>query len=264
MRTTLLRTQLRCHLAALLVVAGCLATLTLYSRPAFFDLHVDDLKTAGYPPLLLRTEYRLRDPIFAGTLIQRKYLSTAGRIIQNTWGSEKEINSFNIFVGGEGDISRESLDLPITTLRTVPEFPSYDSSLLQTFEILKHLHFHYADRYNWFLLTYKDTYISSRELLNLVNRMNPDSLVYFGKVEREYETGESDYFCSGHAGIILSNRALGAVVPYLDQCLHSIARLKFEPLNGGRYFYTERGDAGLGYCMKHALGVTCSTSEEVR
>lgn len=269
MKAKLLRAQISCRrlLYVLIFVVGCFAALTVYStRPAVWapsTLFRGQSRTAGYRPLLLKTEYQLKDPIFAGVLLQRKYLNTIGKTINKTWASEREINAFSLFISGENHSSNEALDLPVTTLRNVPEFTSYKSSLIQTFEVLKYLCFHHADRYSWFLLTYNDTYIVSRELLNIVKRMNPDSLVYFGKLEYEHKMDRSDYFCSGHAGVLLSNKALRAVVPFLDQCLHSIAQLHFEPANRGSGRYTERGDAGIGYCMKQALGVTCSASEEV-
>ena len=251
------------HLATLLLVAGSLAICTVYVRPRFGDLDANNHDERRAPDLLIKTEYQLKKPIFASVLTQRKYLNTIGRAIRKTWGIEGDISGFNIFVGGDRDsVVGERLDLPVTALPAVSDLSSYDSSLIQTFEILKYLHFHHADHYDWFLLTYNDTYIVSRELLNLVNKMDPNSFVYFGKAEFVSEERQ-DYFCSGRAGVLLSNRALAAIVPYLEQCFHSIAHLKNKVINEGLY-YTERGDAGLGYCMKRSLGVTCSTSVEVR
>eukprot|EP00731_Ephydatia_muelleri_P037297 Em0438g2a len=155
MKAKLLRAQISCRLLyALIFTFGCFAALTVYSsRPAVWPppkLLREQSGTAGDRPLLLKTEYQLKDPIFAGALLQRQYLSTIGRTIHKTWASEREINAFNLFVPGKDDSSVEALDLPLLV----------------------------------------------------------------------------------------------------------------EPANGGSGRYTERGDAGIGYCMKRALGVTCSASEE--
>ncbi|KAB0369497.1 hypothetical protein FD755_019502 [Muntiacus reevesi] len=98
--------------------------------------------------------------------------------------------------------------------------------------MLKYMHDHYLDKYEWFMRADDDTGLGTTEEM--------------GKLA--LEPGEN--FCMGGPGVIMSREVLRRMVPHIGKCL--------------REMYTTHEDVEVGRCVRRFAGVQCVWSYEVR
>lgn len=156
------------------------------------------------------------------------------------------------FFSSEG--SDTSIPIPIVALKNVDDsYPPQKKS----FMMLKYMHDHYLDKYEWFMRADDDVYIKSEKLESFLRSLNSSEAIFLGQTgmgAREelgklaLEPGEN--FCMGGPGVIMSREVLKRMVPHIRECLQEM--------------YTTHEDVEIGRCVRRFAGVQCVWSYEVR
>lgn len=156
------------------------------------------------------------------------------------------------FFTSEG--SDTSLPLPVVPLPKVDDsYPPQKKS----FMMLKYMHDHYLDQYDWFMRVDDDIYINTERLESLLRSLNSSKAILLGQAgtgaqnevgKLALEPGEN--FCMGGPGVVMSREVLRQMTPHIGECL--------------REMYTHHEDVELGRCIRRFTGVQCVWSEEVR
>lgn len=155
------------------------------------------------------------------------------------------------FFSSEG--SDTSIPIPIVALRNVDDsYPPQKKS----FMMLKYMHDHYLDRYEWFMRADDDVYIKSEKLESFLRSLNSSEAIFLGQTgmgardelgKLALEPGEN--FCMGGPGVIMSREVLKRMVPHIRECLQEM--------------YTTHEDVEVGRCVRRFAGVQCVWSYEV-
>lgn len=150
--------------------------------------------------------------------------------------------------------SDTSLPLPIVALKNVDDsYPPQKKS----FMMLKYMHDHYLDQFEWFMRADDDVYIKSNRLESFLRSLNSSEAIFLGQTgmgardelgKLALEPGEN--FCMGGPGVIMSREVLRRMVPHIRQCLQEM--------------YTTHEDVEVGRCVHRFAGVQCAWSYEVR
>lgn len=123
--------------------------------------------------------------------------------------------------------------------------------------MLKYMHDHYLDKYEWFMRADDDVYIKGDKLENFLRSLNSSEPLFLGQTglgtteemgKLALEPGEN--FCMGGPGVIMSREVLRRMVPHIGECL--------------REMYTTHEDVEVGRCVRRFAGVQCVWSYEVR
>lgn len=123
--------------------------------------------------------------------------------------------------------------------------------------MLKYMHDHYLDKYEWFMRADDDVYIKGDKLENFLRSLNSSQPLFLGQTglgtteemgKLALEPGEN--FCMGGPGVIMSREVLRRMVPHIGECL--------------REMYTTHEDVEVGRCVRRFAGVQCVWSYEVR
>lgn len=156
------------------------------------------------------------------------------------------------FFSSEG--SDTSVPIPVVALRGVDDsYPPQKKS----FMMLKYMHDHYLDQYEWFMRADDDVYIKGDRLESFLRSLNSSEPLFLGQTglgtteemgKLALEPGEN--FCMGGPGVIMSREVLRRVVPHIGECL--------------REMYTTHEDVEVGRCVRRFAGVQCVWSYEVR
>lgn len=156
------------------------------------------------------------------------------------------------FFSSEG--SDTSIPIPIVALRNVDDsYPPQKKS----FMMLKYMHDHYLDKYEWFMRADDDVYIKSEKLESFLRSLNSSEAIFLGQTgmgardelgKLALEPGEN--FCMGGPGVIMSREVLKRMVPHIRECLQEM--------------YTTHEDVEVGRCVRRFAGVQCVWSYEVR
>lgn len=167
-----------------------------------------------------------------------------------TWS--KSIPGKVEFFSSEG--SDTSIPIPIVPLPGVDDsYPPQKKS----FMMLKYMHDHYLDKYEWFMRADDDVYIKGDKLENFLRSLNSSEPLFLGQTglgtteemgKLALEPGEN--FCMGGPGVIMSREVLRRMVPHIGECL--------------REMYTTHEDVEVGRCVRRFAGVQCVWSYEVR
>lgn len=179
------------------------------------------------------------------------YLITPSCLFQSrTWS--KTIPGKVEFFSSEG--SDTSIPIPIVPLPGVDDsYPPQKKS----FMMLKYMHDHYLDKYEWFMRADDDVYIKGDKLENFLRSLNSSEPLFLGQTglgtteemgKLALEPGEN--FCMGGPGVIMSREVLRRMVPHIGECL--------------REMYTTHEDVEVGRCVRRFAGVQCVWSYEVR
>lgn len=155
------------------------------------------------------------------------------------------------FFSSEG--SDTSIPIPIVPLPGVDDsYPPQKKS----FMMLKYMHDHYLDKYEWFMRADDDVYIKGDKLENFLRSLNSSEPLFLGQTglgtteemgKLALEPGEN--FCMGGPGVIMSREVLRRMVPHIGECL--------------REMYTTHEDVEVGRCVRRFAGVQCVWSYEV-
>lgn len=155
------------------------------------------------------------------------------------------------FFSSEG--SDTSIPIPIVALRNVDDsYPPQKKS----FMMLKYMHDHYLDKYEWFMRADDDVYIKSEKLESFLRSLNSSEAIFLGQTgmgardelgKLALEPGEN--FCMGGPGVIMSREVLRRMVPHIRECLQEM--------------YTTHEDVEVGRCVRRFAKVQCVWSYEV-
>lgn len=170
--------------------------------------------------------------------------------VSRTWA--QTIPGHVEFFSSEG--SDTSIPIPIVALRNVDDsYPPQKKS----FMMLKYMHDHYLDKYEWFMRADDDVYIKSEKLESFLRSLNSSEAIFLGQTgmgardelgKLALEPGEN--FCMGGPGVIMSREVLKRMVPHIRECLQEM--------------YTTHEDVEVGRCVRRFAGVQCVWSYEVR
>ena len=209
----------------------------------------------------LQEEYRMRKMLFVGVMTAEQYLPTRAVAVYGTWGIE--VDKILFYVGEDCVVPQYLSIVPTVKLVGVPDnvYPPQR----KVFMMLKHMHDHYIDEFNWFMRADDDVYARGELLMDLVDKLNPAEMIYLGRSGAGKEADMKrlkllphERYCMGGPGVIFSNAALRALAPHLDYCLEAIEYYnKFTK----SLWYDE--DVELGRCVSRKIGIQCSESLEV-
>ena len=209
-------------------------------------------------------EYVGKKILMGAVLTSVSRLDQTVRAVNMTWGPS--LCNYKIFVRDSLKVKTAGEDFPVVTLKVGENATAVE----ELFALLKFIHANYLELYNWFIVVPDKTYIAGEELKEVLYKLDSQSLVYMGKagstnpVEMmKYRMMANEYFCESGPGVVLSNGALKAVVPYLDECFSLLQEYSKFMLHLPDDVHLHRADVELGRCFSRRLGVRCSTSQEV-
>lgn len=218
-----------------------------------------DVVEAG--TISLKEEYRSRKMLLVGVITAQDYLATRAVAVYGTWGIE--VDKILFYVGDDCVVPQYLSMLPTMKLVGVPDqvYPPQR----KVFMMLKHMHDHYIDEFDWFMRADDDVYARGKQLMDLVGKLNPAEKIYLGRSGsgkpadiKRLKLLPHERYCMGGPGVIFSNAALRALVPHLEDCLEAIEYYnKFTESP----WYNE--DVELGRCVSRKIGIQCSGSQEV-
>ena len=213
-------------------------------------------------PQRLNQEYLFRRNLLVGILTQQEYLHTRAKAVYDTWGAD--VDAIVFFVGEDCNISADISHLPIVKLQGIPDkvYPP----LRKAFAVMKYMHEHYINDYNWFIRADDDMYVRGQRLQKLLRSMHPFEKVYMGRAGVGRGTDAErlrllphERYCMGGPGVIFSNAAMRAIGPHLDNCLQAV----FYHDRHSRSGEWNDDDVEIGRCLSREIKIQCSTSAEV-
>ncbi|CAH2274386.1 chondroitin sulfate synthase 1-like [Pelobates cultripes] len=191
---------------------------------------------------------RARNFLFVGVMTAQKYLQTRAVAAYRTWSTS--IPGKVEFFSSEG--SDTSIPIPVVPLQGVDDsYPPQKKS----FMMLKYMHDHYLDQYEWFMRADDDVYIKGDRLESFLRSLNSSEPLFLGQTglgstdemgKLALEPGEN--FCMGGPGVIMSREVLRRMVPHIGECL--------------REMFTTHEDVEIGRCVRRFAGVQCVWSYE--
>nr|CAH7728883.1 unnamed protein product [Callosobruchus chinensis] len=207
---------------------------------------------ASRPMQLLDEENRRafnKNLLFVGVITAARYLDTRAKSVYDTWGSE--ISGKVTFFSSEGSNSGY---VPLVALPFVDD--SYPPQR-KSFMMLKYMHDHYVDHYEWFIRADDDVYMRTDKLEELLRSVDSRKPWFIGQTGRgnteefgQLSLDSDENFCMGGPGVILSRETLKRVAPHLDHCLQEL--------------YTTHEDVELGRCVRKYAGISCTWSYEMQ
>ncbi|KAJ1207696.1 hypothetical protein NDU88_003086 [Pleurodeles waltl] len=191
--------------------------------------------------------------LYVGVMTAQKYLDTRAVAAYRTWAP---------FIPGRVEFfsSQGSGDLTLSEPLPVISLPGVDDSYppqKKSFMMIKYMHDHYLDKYEWFMRADDDVYIKGEKLEDFLRSLNSSKPLYLGQTglgnieelgKLGLEPGEN--FCMGGPGMIFSREVLRRMVPHIGECL--------------REMYTTHEDVEVGRCVRRFGGTQCVWSYEVR
>ena len=125
----------------------------------------------------LAEEYRVRKMLYVGVMTAQDYLSTRAVAVYATWGIE--VTKIAFYVGEDCEVPKPLSVLPIERLYGVPDnvYPPQR----KVFQMLKHMHDHYIDEFDWFMRADDDVYMRGREIEQLLSQLNPAEKIFLGR-----------------------------------------------------------------------------------
>ncbi|XP_043099698.1 chondroitin sulfate synthase 1 [Puntigrus tetrazona] len=188
--------------------------------------------------------------LFVGVMTAQKYLNNRAVAAYSTWA--KTVPGKVEFFSSEG--SDTTIPIPIVALQNVDDsYPPQKKS----FMMLKYMHDHYLDQFEWFMRADDDVYIKSEKLESFLRSLNSSEAIFLGQTgmgardelgKLALEPGEN--FCMGGPGVIMSREVLRRMVPHIRQCLQEM--------------YTTHEDVEVGRCVRRFAGVQCVWSYEMQ
>ncbi|MGH0161717.1 UNVERIFIED_CONTAM: hypothetical protein FKN15_041667 [Acipenser sinensis] len=191
---------------------------------------------------------RSKNFLFVGVMTAQKYLDNRVVAAHRTWA--QTIPGKVAFFSSEG--SDLSLPIPVVALDHVDDsYPPQKKS----FMMIKYMHDHFLNQYEWFMRADDDVYIKSDRLESFLRSLNSSEALFLGQTgmgardelgKLALEPGEN--FCMGGPGVIMSREVLRRMVPHIKTCLQEM--------------YTTHEDVEVGRCVRRFAGVQCAWSYE--
>lgn len=196
-------------------------------------------------------------PIVYSSIIQK---NQAMYLVNSTWGQRTD--SWTLAVGAS-NYSATLLDegnVHLLLAKKCQNFLEVSISEEQLFCLLTAIHDSYIDKYQWFVVFHKSTYVAVNQLVKTLLQFDSSETFYIGKPSTYSITEMTklglvshERICQADAGLILSRAALKRIVPHLQSC-------QGLGLSRGLRGKEGEGDVELGRCISRRLGVTCSHS----
>lgn len=201
-------------------------------------------KSISLLPPEVTTENNL---LFVGVMTASKYLENRAKAVYETWGREVP-GKIAFFSSGYS----QSDSVPLVPLPGIDD--SYPPQR-KSFTMLKYMHDHYIDHFEWFLRADDDVYVRTdriESLLRSVDSRKPWFIGQTGRGNRD-EFGllsleNDENFCMGGPGVIISRETLKRMAPFIDECLQNLV--------------TNHEDVELGRCVRRFAGISCTWSYE--
>ncbi|XP_038257121.1 chondroitin sulfate synthase 3 [Dermochelys coriacea] len=197
-----------------------------------------------------------RNFLYVGVMTAQKYLGSRAVAAQRTWA--RFIPGRVEFFSSQG--SAAPLAGPGLPPLPVVALPGVDDSYppqKKSFMMIKYMHDHYLDKYEWFMRADDDVYIKGEKLEEFLRSLNSSKPLYLGQTglgnieelgKLGLEPGEN--FCMGGPGMIFSREVLKRMVPHISECL--------------REMYTTHEDVEVGRCVRRFGGTQCVWSYEMQ
>ena len=229
--------------ATVVTTATSLETATrIQTKPETIDTHIRR-------PKYVRNELTIRQPLYVGVITTADFLKTRVVNINSTWGHKAPKVEY-FASGGQGKQA-----LPVISLPGVDDtYPPQK----KVYRMMRYIHDHYIDRYNWFMRADDDVYIRVPKLLEFLSKLDPSEDLYIGSpgmgkpedLDR-IKLHPNERYCMGGPGVIISRALLIKLVPHLEDCLQNVVMSWNEDLE-------------LGRCISRKLNVQCTWAYEVR
>lgn len=184
-----------------------------------------------------------------------QHLQSRVEAVRRTWMRiAAEVGVAVLFYTGEEPSNFSVGDIPIVHLPGVDDtYPPQK----KVFKMLQHAHVNYMGNYKWLLRADDDVYIRVKQLVNFLNTIDYQRLIYMGQpgmgkpedLER-LKLYTHEHFCMGGPGVLFSSSLLSKLVYHLDHCLQHVVS------------YNE--DVEVGRCISRQLGVQCTWAYDVR
>ncbi|XP_028398933.1 chondroitin sulfate synthase 1-like [Dendronephthya gigantea] len=189
--------------------------------------------------------------LIIGIMTAENYIRTRAKAIHDSWGNTSGSVKVIFFTGERGNASG-NFDL-VRLPKVDDTYPPQNKS----FQMLKYVFEHYMGEFHWFVRADDDVYIRSDKLSEFLYGFDSSDDLLFGRagVGKFHEKGklglgDSDNFCIGGVGVIMSQSLLRKVAPYLLTCLNETVTL--------------HEDSELGRCIRRHVGVMCPWAQEVQ
>uniref|UniRef100_A0A8D0LBS7 N-acetylgalactosaminyl-proteoglycan 3-beta-glucuronosyltransferase n=1 Tax=Sphenodon punctatus TaxID=8508 RepID=A0A8D0LBS7_SPHPU len=197
-----------------------------------------------------------RNFLYVGVMTAQKYLSSRAVAAQRTWA--RFIPGRVEFFSSQGSAAPPPAPgVPPLPVIALPGVDDYYPPQKKSFMMLKYMHDHYLDTYEWFMRADDDVYIKGEKLEEFLRSLNSSKPLYLGQTglgnieelgKLGLEPGEN--FCMGGPGMIFSREVLRRMVQHIGECL--------------REMYTTHEDVEVGRCVRRFGGTQCVWSYEVR
>ncbi|GFS14991.1 chondroitin sulfate synthase 1 [Elysia marginata] len=197
---------------------------------------------------LSSSHYQKDNFIFVGIMTAKKFIDNRGLASHRTWA--RTINGRVMFFSSEG--SRSGHDVPVVALPNVDDrYPPQKKS----FMMLKYMHDHYLDKFEWFMRADDDVFIKGDKLDAFLRGINSSQALFIGQAGtgKAEELGKlslapDENFCMGGPGMIFSRETLRRMAPHISFCLRNL--------------YTSHEDVEIGRCVRKFAGIQCTWSYE--
>jgi len=185
----------------------------------------------------------------------KHHLQSRAKAASETWARVAAEFGINVlFYTGE-----DSWNFSIGNF-TIVSLPGVDDTYppqKKVFKMLQHAYVNYMHKYRWLLRADDDAYIRVKQLVDFLNTINHQKLIYMGQpgvgksedLER-LKLYPHEHFCMGGPGVLFSNSLLAKLVHHLEHCLQHVVS------------YNE--DVEVGRCISRELGIQCTWAYDVR
>ncbi|XP_046553957.1 chondroitin sulfate synthase 1-like isoform X1 [Haliotis rubra] len=188
--------------------------------------------------------------VFVGIMTAKKFIDSRGLAAHRTWVNT--INGEVRFFSSEGSISKHGV--PVVALPNVDDsYPPQKKS----FMMLKYMHDHFLDQYEWFVRADDDVFVKGDKLDKFLRSINSSKPQFIGQagVGKPEELGllsltATENFCMGGPGMIFSRETLRRMAPYVSNCLQNL--------------YTTHEDVEIGRCVRKYAGIQCTWAYEMQ
>ncbi|XP_006131934.3 chondroitin sulfate synthase 3 [Pelodiscus sinensis] len=197
-----------------------------------------------------------RNFLYVGVMTAQKYLGSRAVAAQRTWA--RSIPGRVEFFSSQGSPApRPGQGLPPLPVIALPGVDDSYPPQKKSFMMIKYMHDHYLDKYEWFMRADDDVYIKGEKLEEFLRSLNSSKPLYLGQTglgnieelgKLGLEPGEN--FCMGGPGMIFSREVLRRMVPHIGECL--------------REMYTTHEDVEVGRCVRRFGGTQCVWSYEMQ
>lgn len=192
-----------------------------------------------------------RKTLFVGVVSSQHLLPTRAVAVSKTWGTKAPKLEFF----SSGSSSGYTYGLPVIALPGVDD--SYPPQK-KVYRMLKYMHDHYINEYNWFMRADDDVYVRVEHLIHFLSKLDPNKELYIGQPGggrdvdlKRIKLNPHEHYCMGGPGVIFSRALLIKLAPHLEDCLQNEVVSWNEDLEVGR-------------CISKRLGVQCTSNYEVR